>query len=591
MNLDPPNLNQLWANLLVEELLRNGIDCFCLASGSRCAPLTTAIASIGRAKSILHFDERGAAFHALGFGRAKGQPAVVVTTSGTAVANVWPAVVEASEDQIPVIVLTADRPPELQDAGANQTIDQVKIFGQYARWQSTFPCPTTEITPSAILTAVDQAVYRSRCSPKGPVHLNCMFREPLAPVRSGGDYSAYISSLAQWQKSGKPHTAYTLPRQTVPDESLRDLAQILTKTTRGLLVVGALSNESDARTVRKLSDSLNWPMLPDITSGLRLGADSTHTIAYYDQILAGNGFAGSHTPEVVLHLGGRLTSRRLLEYIESSRPKEYIIVDDHPFRHDPSHLATAKIEATIGSFCAALCSHLTKRESTPWLQDWCRASRMVDEALIHFTAKNSTLSEPLVARLVSQEIKARCGLFLASSMPVRDMNIFGMTGGPSVRVAANRGASGIDGTVASASGFARGLEQPVTVLIGDLALLHDLNSLSLARSLDPPLIIVALNNNGGGIFSFLPIAQFEDVFERYFGTPHDLNFEGAAQMFGFEYAKPSSKSAFIEAYHAAAERRGPTLIEVVTQRKDNYDLHLFLQKEISAKLASLYPDD
>ncbi|OLE70275.1 MAG: hypothetical protein AUI36_03940 [Cyanobacteria bacterium 13_1_40CM_2_61_4] len=245
-----------------------------------------------------------------------------------------------------------------------------------------------------------------------------------------------------------------------------------------------------------------------------------------------------------------------------------------------------KIQASVDSFCEALSSRLIPREGSPWLEDWRRISGSVEESLSTFAAKTSTLSEPLVARLVSQEIGAERGLFLGSSMPVRDMNTFAAPGGPSTRVAANRGASGIDGTVASATGFAQGLNHRVTLLIGDLALLHDLNSLSLTRSLDAPMTIVVLNNNGGGIFSFLPIAQFEDIFERYFGTPHNLDFEGAGRMFGLEYVRPSSKSAFVEAYRAAAKKQQSTLIEVVTQRKENYDLHIALQREISAKLSS-----
>jgi 2-succinyl-5-enolpyruvyl-6-hydroxy-3-cyclohexene-1-carboxylate synthase len=586
MNLDAPNLNQLWANLLVEELIRAGIDYFCLAPGSRCAPLTTAIASSSRGRRVLHFDERGAAFHALGYGRATGQPAIMITTSGTAVANVWPAVIEASEDRIPMIVLTADRPPELHDAGANQTIDQVKIFGPYVRWQKDLPCPTIEIGPETILTTVDQALHRARCSPQGPVHLNCMFREPLAPASSGEDYGNYLSGLARWQKSGKPYTTYAPPTQVADGDSLRDLAQMANSASRGLLVVGALRDGPASEAVRRLSARLAWPLLPDITSGLRLGVNSTRTIAYYDQIVAASGFVSAHAPDVVLHLGGRLTSRHLLEYIEGSRPKDYIIVDDHPFRYDPSHLATLKIQASVDSFCEALSSRLTPRESSPWLEDWRRASGSVEESLSAFAAKTSTLSEPLVARIISQQIDAGCGVFLGSSMPVRDMNNFAALDGPSIRVAANRGASGIDGTVASATGFAQGLNHRVTLLIGDLALLHDLNSLSLTRSLAAPMTVVVLNNNGGGIFSFLAIAQFEDIFERYFGTPHNLNFEGVARMFGLEYTSPTSKSAFVEAYETAAKKPQSTLIEVVTQRKENYDLHMALQKEISVKLSS-----
>ncbi|MCZ6449269.1 MAG: 2-succinyl-5-enolpyruvyl-6-hydroxy-3-cyclohexene-1-carboxylic-acid synthase [Deltaproteobacteria bacterium] len=267
MNADAPNLNSLWGRLLIEELVRTGIRYFCLSSGSRCAPLTTAVAAHPNVTSIHHFDERGAAFHALGYARATSRPAVLITTSGTAVANTWPAVVEASVDRVPMILVTGDRPPELQDTGANQTIDQGKFFGPYVRWQMELPCPNTQINPEVILTGVDQAVYRAQRSPQGPVHINCMYREPLAPVSHGEDYTGYLSALESWRSGVEPYTEYALPSTGPKVQPLHQLASKLNGVQQGLVVVGSLRDLTQSRSVQKMVQSLPGQPFPTLPQG------------------------------------------------------------------------------------------------------------------------------------------------------------------------------------------------------------------------------------------------------------------------------------------------------------------------------------
>lgn len=565
------NLNNLWSSLLVEELTRNGINHFCLASGSRSSPVIASVARHPQTKKIVHFDERGAAFHALGYGRATGKAAVVVTTSGTALANTWPAVVEASMDRLPLMILSADRPPELRDTGANQTIDQVKFFGDYIRWQVDLPCPDEKIAPEFLLTAIDQAIYRSQQPLPGPVHINAMFREPLVTELDPKNPQDYLSSLAAWGESKKPFTRYSAPTRAVPEEVLKEIASILHSTEQGILVIGALSNERDRNAALQWVEQLRWPVFADITSGLRFQSSNNCFIPYYDALLNAKNLPLE--PKVVLHIGGRVTSKRLLEYLEKQDLAHYILVNDHPTQQDPLHQATLKVETDIHLFCDALRQKTGMRSLSPWLQNWKAKSNHVDSIFEETFPLNEKVSEPGIARWISKIIPKEQGLFLSSSLPIREFDLFAAAQDSRVPTAANRGASGIDGTLASASGFAQGLQRPVTVVLGDLALLHDLNSLALIRSSEIPVITVVFNNNGGGIFSFLPIAEFKDIFEPYFGTPHQLNFKSAAKMFELEYHCPKTIQDFVETYSEACNNPKSTLIEIQTDREENYALH------------------
>lgn len=580
-----PNINALWGQLLIEELIRNGVDHFFVSPGSRSSPFVTALAANPKAKTFVHYDERGSAFAALGYTAAAGRPGAVISTSGTAAANFLPAIIETSQKKLPLIVITADRPPELRKTGADQTIEQVGLFGSYVRWQADLPCPTKNINPAFVLTTVDQAVHRAKGQPPGPVHLNCMFREPLAPVLTSENFSEYLHGLHNWEKRTIPYTAYIKSASLFDPRQHHGLIDGINSIKNGLLVVGKLKNREEQEAAAKFASKLNWPVFADITSGLRLNGHK-NVISYFDQILLTE---AAHTSfDGVLHLGGRITSKRYYQFIQKHAPDKYIMVLNHPLRNDPLHTVSMRVEGDIKLACQFLNAKVKGRRFSPAGGNLFKASQTIEKILNDFMKDEDELNEPAVARLISQHIPNHSALFLASSMPIRDMDMYAQPGRKLLTIGANRGASGIDGTIATAAGFTLGHNTVTTLLIGDLALLHDLNSLSMLKGLPHPLIIVAVNNDGGGIFSFLPIAHYREGFEKFFGTPHGLNFKSAAELFGLHYAKPGGKREFVAAYERAVKENRSTIIEVTTSRSENVAVHQALQKIITHKVQQVF---
>ncbi len=568
------SFNRLWAELMVEELVRCGVDVFCIAPGLRSAPLALAAEAHEAARIVVHYDERGAAFYALGYARATGRPAVWITTSGTALGHGLPAVIEASIDHVPMLLLTADRPPELRDTGANQTIEQVGVFGRFVRWFVDLPAPSGAVDPSYVLTTLDQAYYRSRGTPEGPVHVNCMFRAPLVgqPARSPD----LAESLALWTRSAAPYTRYGMASPRLPQQD--GIASLLNECAKGLIVAGRLRSQEGARAVLRLSVHLGWPVLADLLSHLRLGhQDSPTLVGGFERLLCRSKFADAHAPDIVLQLGRTCVSKELRKYLRRHRPKAYILADEGPERIDPDHHVTHRLQCDVARLCEALQERAAPSFAADWLQSW-RGRYLAEERRTESVLEDTaSVSEPYVARAVSRLVPESHALFVSSSMPARDMDLFAAADGPPVRVAANRGASGIDGTIASAAGFSAGLSHPVTAIVGDLALLHDLNSLELARKAG--LVVVVLNNNGGGIFHFIPGALAEGGFETVLGTPHGLAFRDAARMFGLKYVCPDTRKEFNEAYARACDSGVSTLIEVKTDRDSNLELHATLTRD------------
>lgn len=573
-------LNTIWGRLIVEELVRNGVTYFVVSPGSRSTPLTAAIATNPAAQAIIATDERGAAFHALGYARATGNAAALVCTSGTAAANYLPAIVEADADRLPLLVLSADRPPELRRSGANQTIVQPGLFANYVRQQIDMPCPDAAIAPEFVLTTVDQAVYVARRQPAGPVYLNCMFRKPLDPVETAPD-PAYLAGIASWQAGRAPYTTYSHTVTAPPPGVLQALAGELNGIERGVLVIGRLDTPPERADVAQLARTLNWPLFADITSGLRLGSELPTLIAHFDQILLGD----APQSDAIVHIGGQLVSSRFQQWVERIRPKRHILIAPHPDRHDPGHTVTTRYEAALHTLATGLTPHLQPATDGAWLQQWRDLTHRVNTILD--TAQSdihNPTSEIAIARSLSRLLSAESALWLGSSMPIRDMDMFAAADGAAVPVAANRGASGIDGTLASATGFAAGLDRPVTLLCGDLTLLHDLSSLTLLRHVSQPLIIIVINNQGGGIFHFLPIAANDAVFEPYFGTPHPYTFNHIAATFDLDYHAPQTMGQFEDAYHSAENTRRHTLIEIRTERTANITQHRALTAQIQEAL-------
>jgi len=579
-----PNLNILWGQLIVEELRRSGVDYFCLAPGSRSSPLAIAVANSG-ARTLVHFDERGLCFHALGYSSATRKPCAVIVTSGTAGANCFPAIIEASKKKVPLIIITADRPPELQQTGALQTIDQHNLFGEFVRCHLELPCPTEEINPAFVLTSIDQAVFRATSHIPGPVHINCLFREPLAPVKATKTLDEnYLKSINAWTDADQPFTSYIRARKKFSNDDFNDVRQRIDGIHNGIIVVGKLADKADQDAVLKLAEHLSWPIFADITSGLRLGSTAPNVIHHFDQLLLSKKLRAElhdlHQVNGVIHLGGRMTSKRWYDFVQDLTLKEYVMVLNHPLRSDPCHIVTCRMEGKVGDFCEQTIRSTRPRAQSQFGNSIEQLSAVAAQTITNHFARAKELSEPLVANLISQHLPKGQGLFLANSMPLRDMDMYAAIRPDSVVIGANRGASGIDGIVASAVGFAAGLKQPVTLVIGDLALLHDLNSLDLVAKSKHPITVVVINNDGGGIFSFLPIAHFPKLLEPYFATPHGRDFAKAAELFGIKYQRPTTPKNFLSSYHTAVKSQESTLIEVTTVRDDNLRYHKHLQAEL-----------
>jgi 2-succinyl-5-enolpyruvyl-6-hydroxy-3-cyclohexene-1-carboxylate synthase len=528
------------------------------------------VARHSRAKKTVITDERGAAYYALGLAKASGLPAVLICTSGTAVANYLPAIVEASMDNIPLIVLSADRPPELIRVGANQAIFQDNIYGQYPRWQTTLAPPDSTLKADRVQSMLESMWEHVIGSYPGPVHLNCQFREPFDPQKPTEDTSTQLNAL---------------PNSPVSDTTLsasqrRFLKSHLGKDAKGLIVVGRSVDQGFNDSILALAQKLNWPVLPDVQCNLRF-REQAQIINHFDLALIREE-PSALLPDVVLHLGGAYTSKRLLTFLNNKNIR-YISVKATPEKIDPNHQVDLTIQCNLGRFLNEVQTMITTtagETSVNWMSAWQALNTSVLKGLDDFFVHHTEISEPLVCRIISEIIPSHHTLFLANSMPIRDMEMFGKINTSVNSVIANRGASGIDGLIATSAGMAKSSDKPLTLVIGDLAALHDLNSLALLSASPQPITIVLINNNGGGIFNFLEIADESDIFEPFFGTPHHLQFDKAAQMFNISYLHPKDLADFKAAYSSAVRGEQSVLIEVSTVRSKNHQLHQEIFKYI-----------
>ncbi|MFZ9033509.1 MAG: 2-succinyl-5-enolpyruvyl-6-hydroxy-3-cyclohexene-1-carboxylic-acid synthase [Anaerohalosphaeraceae bacterium] len=573
------NLNSFWADLIIEELIRCGADHFCIAPGSRSTPLVVAAARNAKAQCVVCYDERVAGFYALGYAKAANKPAVVITTSGTAVANLLPAVTEAHSDYVPMLLLTADRPEELSDTGANQTLQQTEIFAGFLRWRHTLPCPSEAFPPEAVLTTIDQAVFRTRSLCGGPVHLNCRYREPLEPCEQCV-VENYTAKISNWSDSDVPFTSYQGPQVCPNEKALDEVVEVLGKKERGLLVIGALKTNFERKQVLDLAQKLNWPVYADITSGVRLTSEATSSIRYFDQQILSSEFNQAVRPDAVLHFGGRTTSKRLDQFLDASRPDHYIVVHASPDRYDRAHAVTMRIQAAPAKVARMISEKIGTHQKTSYFDLMLKISKQADAVIDRRVKSDTQLSEPFVARHLSAIVPHDSCLFLSNSMPVRDMDLYGVNNRGSVFSTANRGVSGIDGIISTAIGITTARRSPTTIVIGDIAFLYDLNALAFLTDQALPISVVVINNQGGGIFDFLPISECQDVLEKFFVAKHDFQFSGVCDTFKLDYYKAREKDEFVQAYAKAAKKKTPAVIEVVTDRKTNLELRRSIKSEI-----------
>ena len=570
-------ITSLWSSIMVEELIRQGAGFFCISPGSRSTPLTIAIARNPKARWKMFVDERSAAFFALGYGRSTGGPAVLICTSGTAVANYFPAVVEASMDFQPMIVLSADRPFELLECGANQTIRQENIFGSYTRWNMQLPAPSTDTPLKALLSTVAYAVAKSLGESAGPVHLNQPFREPFEPATPEFK-DPWVAPLQPWLENGNPCSRSIVPEKVPDAGTITMLRQLLAEGKQPMIIAGSMTSSADALAVSELANDLNIPLYADFSSGLRMVA----SVQPWQLLLQSPELRKSFKADLVLHFGGNVIAKHPSSALKEWQPEHYIVVKPQPARFSPDHNVTCRVEASI-----ALTAGMLKgcRTTPPTLDSNTseRFFRAVSEEIQTELLPDKPVTDISAARLVSQLITKQQVLFVSNSMPVRDMDNYASSshaGG--IPTAINRGVSGIDGIISTAAGFANGHQKPATLMIGDIAFLHDLNSLSLLGTLPVPLQIIVLNNNGGAIFSFLPVSECQDVFETHFATPQNYSIRSAAETFGLDYACPLTNREFSEVYGAACSSDRSIVIEVKTSRTENVLQHRALRARINA---------
>jgi len=577
------NLNSFWSKIIIEEFIRNGINYFSISPGSRSTPLTSAAALNKKAIIKMVYDERSNGYHALGYAKFKRVPAVIITTSGTAVPNLYPSIVEAHCSNIPVIILTADRPPEMQGVNSNQTIDQEKIFGDYVKLFFNLPCPDINIMPEFILDTIDHAINESIKRPCGPVHINCQFRKPLEPINSVIDKD-YIKNIKKWQISDKPYASYISNLKQTPDisedQQISEIIDTINSTSKGLVSIGTLNPNMETVEIIKLINRLNWPVYADVTSGLRLTKFGSNIIRHFDQEILSSKFNHIAAPEIVLHLGGRITSKRFGLFLEQNHPKKFIVINESGGRNDPSQGFNTYIETDIRLFLKIALKKVKKCKDDHFKIFYDLKIKKSQNVIENISREAEEINEVFISRHISKIIPDGDSLFLSSSMPIRDMDLYGISDRKNIIVGSNRGASGIDGVISTATGFAESSNKATTLLIGDHAFIHDLNSLSLIKTMKVPVVIILVNNQGGGIFHFLPISENKEIFEKYFVFPHNFTFKGVCSSFQIDHFLIRDKKSFTEQYDAVLGSGKSAVLEIETDRDYNLRIRRKMKMEI-----------
>jgi 2-succinyl-5-enolpyruvyl-6-hydroxy-3-cyclohexene-1-carboxylate synthase len=596
----------------VDELARCGMRMACTSPGSRCAPLVLTLARERRTECHSHIDERCAGFFALGAAKASGMPVAVACTSGTAAAELLPAAIEAREARVPLLLLTADRPPELRDNGAGQAIDQLKIFGDAAKW--FFEVGTHDATPERlrwIRTLACRAHWTALEGRPGVVHLNFPLREPLVTDEA-------LPADETGRAGGRPYVR----RAPTPAVGETRLGELVAESRRGVVVAGRHERDTPLGiAAAAFCEAIGWPLLADPLSGARRGAAA---IAHYDALLRDDSFAASHRPHLVLRVGDLPVSKPLRTWLAGLGDIRQVALDPEGAWQDPASAlsdslalepatALAQLAATTGAPTTALTETTASTTAagggeaaqTPmlspadpdWLASWRSADERAAEAILG-VLHGDGLDEPSVAAELGVLLPEQATLFVASSMPVRDIETFWPVREDPPRVLCNRGANGIDGTVSSAFGAAAAGEGPVVLLIGDVGLAHDSGGLLAATRLGLKLTIVLLDNDGGGIFDFLPVSRAtmaredapattsgttsapggkpsaEDIYTRHVATPTGLDFGQVAALYGFAHEPVDTLPALRTALERAlAPQTGPMLIHVRSDRAANVSLH------------------
>lgn len=589
MNLST-NANTLWMSIFVEELARSGLEAACIAPGSRSTPLTLAFADQGAVRIYRHLDERSAGFFALGLAMASGRPVALVCTSGTAAANFHPAIIEAYYSHVPLLILTADRPPELRESGANQTIDQIKMYGDHVRWSVEAPVPQSdapEIVIRHLRTLAARAYAMADGLAKGPVHLNFPFRKPLEPRASSIELPSRSEGMTN--NVPEPYSIFSRGHLTSSPDQVETLAKAIIQKTRGLIICGPGCPAGDfPLAVTSLARRSGYPILADSLSNVRHGE-------HFDERLILGGYhwwlpsfsKSEANPEIIIRFGAVPTSSALAAYLEETAPDMQIHIREDGEWADDLHLTRHYIQADPEHLCAALEATLAARGHSPnpvWSDRWASVEADTWERLDTLCPELDHFDGAAV-RQVLAALPEDTTLFAGNSLPVRHIDTFDLPSRRRLTIFGNRGASGIDGNVSTALGVAAAGRRHVVAILGDITFYHDLNGLlAVGQHKLRNVTFIVVNNDGGGIFHRLPIAQLDPPFTDLFLTPHGLTFSHAAALYGLRYAQAANVRELDLALRKALEDPdGPQLIEINTNSVTDYQQMRALSAAVVAR--------
>lgn len=553
---------------MTNTLIQAGVKSVVISPGSRSTPLAYAFASSKALAVYRQIDERSAGYFALGLAKESKEPVVLLCTSGTAASNYYPAITEAHYARIPLIVITADRPHELREVGAPQTIDQIRMYGNHVKFSVDLPLADEhQDVEKYIEMHVRRGLSVSLTAPKGPVHFNVPFREPLL-INLKNEQTSLTFKQRLIQSNRLDSTA------------LKQVQSLLEKTTKGIVIVGEISEPMNVEQFWNFASSLGWPVLCDPLSNLRanIPADCLSLcIDNYDAMLKSEAFREKVIPQTVIRFGAQPVSKPLSLYLKDNPPETYIVVDDTPEFRDSLSIVTHHIQASP----EALFPLQLKQEKSSYSAQWIRANDVASKIMTQEV--EDAEHEGAYTSMLLQQLPTGCDLISGSSMPIRDVDTFFRKTTKDIKVFANRGANGIDGVVSTALGLQAAKRRPAWLLIGDLSFLHDVNGLIATRFHETDLTIVIMNNDGGGIFSYLPQATSPTHFEELFGTPTGLTFEHIAAMYDAQYAAVETGAEF-ELELEKRKEKNLRIIEVFTNRQNNVAAHRSLWTKVTEGL-------
>lgn len=588
-SLAKANVSSLSGYILAETLYRLGLREVVISPGSRSTPLTFAFARHQGIEAIPVLDERSASFFALGIAKRQHRPVALVCTSGTAAANYLPAIIEAYMSNVPLIVLTADRPPEMRDCQSGQAIDQLKIYGGYVNFFHEFATPSADV---GYLNYLRQTLVHTwtLCTQTqtGPVHLNCPFRDPLAPISVGGsvqlpadfDEESFFLMVKPPVRVRRMADPFTHSENSTWEE----LQELLLERQDGIILCGPTQPENPEEyvdTLARLAALTGWPVLADPLCPVRHYAESFGVIVTaYDIILRNEEFADKVQPSMVLSIGPLPTSKVLRDYLNRKQIPTWII-DSHQNNVDGIHRRAIHVKLSVEELTSSLDARIN--QATRYANIWQAANSAVVNAVNKVVRGCDYAFEGKASWLLSRNLPEGTPIFLGNSMPIRDAEYFWQASGRKLQPFFNRGANGIDGTLSTALGIAHH-GQPAVLLTGDLALLHDMNGFMNLPYFKGSLTIIVINNNGGGIFEALPIKNFEPEFENYFATPQSVNFKRLAKLYGIDYGEVMDLDKLLPVIKKLPAK-GVRLIEVLTDRKRDMVLRKQLFADVAAKLS------